>query len=63
MTQTPLQHMVAKYHATCKDALDGITEAELNWRPPGEMNPIGATLLHLISIDPHAHTYRHPTPR
>ena len=51
MTQTPLQVIVAEYHATYRDALTELSEAELKWQPPAEMNPIGATLLHVISSE------------
>lgn len=51
MTQTPLQVIVAEYHATCRDALTELSEAELKWQPPAEMNPIGAILLHVISSE------------
>ena len=51
MTKTPLEQVTVQYHAICMDALKDISEVELNWHPPGDMNPISATLLHLISSE------------
>ena len=47
--KTYLQRQMANVRSQVDDAMNGLTEEQFNWQPPGTVNPICATLIHLIS--------------
>jgi len=40
---------IANVRRLCDASLEGITEHQLNWVPPGTCNPISSTFIHMLS--------------
>ena len=46
-----IQRQVLSMRRLTDGALQGLTDEQLNWTPPGQANPIRAALLHLIAAE------------
>ena len=46
-----IRHQVASVRRFVDGILDGLTDEQLNWSPPGTANPIGVSWLHLLTVE------------
>lgn len=47
--KTFIQQQMVNVRNMVEDAMTDLTEDQFNWQPPGKVNPISATLIHLFS--------------
>lgn len=46
-----IRHQLRSMRRFVDGILNGLTDEQLNWRPPGTANPIGVSWLHLLTIE------------
>lgn len=46
-----IRHQVQTQRRLCGATIQGMTEEQFNWSPPGTANPIRTTLLHMIAAE------------
>jgi uncharacterized damage-inducible protein DinB len=46
-----IQRQIANARRICDAAMDGTTDEQFNWTPPGTVNPIRASFMHLVGSE------------
>ena len=46
-----IKHQLGSMRRFVGGILNGLTDEQLNWRPPGTANPIGVSWLHLLTVE------------